>query len=74
MRRHGDDVVAASIPVLYEQIKSYDLKYRYRDSAGRRRPVKFMSYIWKRVDGFIIDSLKREHARERRELASDHEF
>ena len=32
----------------------------YRDKKGNPNPVKFVSYIWKRIDGFIIDSLKRE--------------
>jgi repressor LexA len=27
--------------------------------------VRFSSYIWKRIDGFILDSLKEELARER---------
>lgn len=62
LRRHGPDLLAASIPVLYEKIKSYNLDYR--DRAGNPRPVKFSSYIWKRIDGFIIDSIKKEVAQE----------
>ncbi len=29
-------------------------------SQGNPNPVKFVSYIWKRIDGFLIDSLKKE--------------
>ena len=68
VRRYGEDLVSESIPILYRQIERYDLRYRYKDSCGRSRPVKFVSYIWKRIDGFLIDSLKKEYARERREV------
>jgi len=56
--RLGDDLLADAVLMLYEKVKTYDL--RYRDRHGRRKPVKFVSYVWKRVDGFIIDSLNRE--------------
>ena len=47
-----------AILIAYKKIESYDLDYR--DKQGNSRPVKFISYIWKRIDGFIIDSLKKE--------------
>ena len=67
--RFGEDLVSESIPLLYRKIKTYDLNYRYCDSEGTLRPVKFSSYIWKRIDGFIIDSLKKEARRERQEVS-----
>ena len=57
--RLGDDLLADTVLMLYEKVKTYDL--RYRDRQGKRKPVRFVSYVWKRVDGFIIDSLNREH-------------
>ncbi len=68
LRRHGPDLLSASIPVLYQKIKSYNLDYR--DRSGNLRPVKFSSYIWKRIDGFIVDSIKKEVAQEGVELRS----
>ena len=32
---------------------------------------KFSSYIWKRIDGLILDSLKEELAKERRQVSFD---
>ena len=46
------------IAVVYKKIESYDPYYR--DKQGNLKPVKFVSYIWKRIDGFIIDYLKNE--------------
>jgi len=46
------------IPVVYKKIESYDPYYRAKQ--GNLKPVKFVSYIWKRIDGFIIDYLKSE--------------
>ena len=40
---------------------------KYRDKHGNLKPVKFASYIWKRIDGFILDSLKKEIKREQKE-------
>ena len=67
IRRHGEDLVSNSIPLQYQKIGTYNL--RYRDSKGRLKPVRFVSYIWKRVDGYIIDYLKREALKERREVS-----
>jgi len=58
LERHGEDLLAATIPVLYQKVTSYNLSYQSR--TGRLKPVKFASYIWKRIDGFALDYLKRE--------------
>jgi len=39
----------------------------YHDKYGNPKPVKFVSYIWKRIDGFIIDFLKKEIQKDRSE-------
>lgn len=54
--RYGEDLLSETIPLMLGKIDSYDLEYR--DPSGRPKPVRFASYIWKRVDGHIIDSLK----------------
>ena len=56
--RFGEDILSQAILILYDKIKTYDL--RYKDKKGNSKPVRFSSYIWKRIDGFIIDYLKRE--------------
>jgi DNA-directed RNA polymerase specialized sigma subunit len=58
LERHGDDILSAAIMVLYQKIQTYNL--RYLDRKGVRKPVKFVSYIWKRIDGLAIDYIKRE--------------
>ena len=57
--------------VLYDKITTYNL--RYRDKKGNFKPVRFSSYIWKRIDGFILDSLKAELEREKRQTTLDWE-
>ncbi len=57
-RRFGDDLLGEAILIICKKIKSYDLNYC--DKHGNPHPVKFISYIWKRIDGFIIDFLKKE--------------
>jgi hypothetical protein len=52
---------------LIVECRTYNL--RYRDKNGVFKPVRFSSYIWKRIDGFILDSLKDEIARERRHVS-----
>ena len=37
----------------------------YRDRSGQPTPVKFVSYIWKRIDGHIVDVVKRELGHEK---------
>jgi len=56
--RFGEDMLSQAILILYDKVKTYDL--RYKDNRGNSRPVRFSSYIWKRIDGFIIDYLKNE--------------
>src|SRR3989338_7323798 len=51
LNRFGEDLLSDSIPILHQKIKTYNLKYR--DKNGSLKPVKFASYIWKRIDGFI---------------------
>jgi len=58
LERHGEGLLSAAIPVLYEKVGSYNL--RYRDRGGALKPVRFGSYIWKRIDGMAIDYLKQE--------------
>ena len=58
IQRYGEDLLSEAILITYKKIDSYDLDYR--DKLGNPKPVKFISYIWKRIDGFIIDSLKKE--------------
>jgi DNA-directed RNA polymerase specialized sigma subunit len=58
VRSFGEDLLAEAILIVYKKIESYDLNYC--DKKGNPNPVKFSSYIWKRIDGFIIDSLKKE--------------
>ncbi|MDO9573046.1 MAG: hypothetical protein Q7J37_04110 [Candidatus Omnitrophota bacterium] len=58
IQRFGEDLLEEAILILYKKIKSYDLDYR--DNKGNPTPVKFISYIWKRIDGSILDTLKKE--------------
>lgn len=67
LARYEEDLLSDSIPVLYRKIQTYNLNYR--DAKGELKPVKFVSYIWKRIDGFIIDSIKKELRRERTEIS-----
>jgi DNA-directed RNA polymerase specialized sigma subunit len=55
LRRFGDDMLSEGILILHEKVRTYDLGYR--DKAGQGKPVRFSTYIWKRIDGFIIDYL-----------------
>jgi DNA-directed RNA polymerase specialized sigma subunit len=63
IHRFGEDLVEEAILIVYKKIESYDLDYR--DKRGNPNPVKFVSYIWKRIDGFIIDFLKKEMTNDR---------
>lgn len=67
--RFGEEILAQAVFILYDKIHTYDL--RYRDKNGDLKPVRFSSYIWKRIDGFILDSLKKELSRERRQVSLD---
>ena len=65
--RFGEDILAQAVLILYDKIKSYNLSYR--DKNGDLKPVRFSSYIWKRIDGFILDYLKEELSREKRQVS-----
>lgn len=71
LNRFGDDILSEAIFILYEKIKTYDLNYK--DKNGNPKPVRFSSYVWKRIDGFIIDFLKEERDKERRQEAPNWE-
>ena len=58
LRRFGDDLLADAIPILYQKINTYRLDYC--DRQGQPKPVRFVSYVWKRIDGFILDALQQE--------------
>lgn len=49
LARYGEDILSDAIFILYDKIKTYDLQYK--DRQGNLRPVRFSSYIWKRIDG-----------------------
>ena len=67
LARFGEDILAQAVLILYDKIKTYNLSYR--DKNGDLKPVRFSSYIWKRIDGFILDYLKEELAREKRQVS-----
>lgn len=69
--RYGEDILSEAVFILYAKIKTYDLEHR--DKQGNFKPVRFSSYIWKRIDGFIIDSIKKEIKRERCKISPDWE-
>ena len=69
--RFGDDMLDQAVLILYEKINTYNL--RYRNKEGEFRPVRFSSYIWKRIDGFILDFLKKELRRESCQFSPDWE-
>lgn len=71
IERFGEELLSEATFLLYDKIKTYNL--RYRDKNGDFKPVRFSSYIWKRIDGFILDSLKKELARESRQSSPDWE-
>ena len=58
IQRFEDDLLGETILIIYKKIESYDLNYH--DKKGNPHPVKFISYIWKRIDGFIIDYVNEE--------------
>lgn len=62
-RRFGEDILSQAIVVLYERVQSYSL--RYYDKFGNFKPVRFVSYIWKFIDGLILSSLRKELHHER---------
>ena len=71
LKRFGEELLSEAIVILYAKIKTYDLDYC--DKHGNPKPVRFISYIWKRIDGFILDSLKKEISREKQQESPDWE-
>lgn len=69
--RFGEDILAQAVFILYDKIKTYNL--RYRNKRGEFKPVRFSSYVWKRIDGFILDFLKAELERESKQISPDWE-
>jgi DNA-directed RNA polymerase specialized sigma subunit len=65
-RRFGEDLLSQGIFLLYEKIHTYNL--RYYDKEGKFKPVRFVSYVWKAVDGLILASLKKELRHEQRRI------
>lgn len=70
LKRFGEDLVSEAVFILYQKIKTYDLDYC--DKKGNPKPVKFVSYVWKRIDGFILDSLKKKIREERKAQSQIH--
>lgn len=68
-RRFGEDILSQAILVLYERVQSYNL--RYYDKSGNFKPVRFVSYIWKFIDGLILASLKKKLRHERSQHQPD---
>lgn len=58
LKRYGEDMLSEVILHAYEKINTYDLNHC--DKQGNPLPVQFTTYIWKDIDGFIIQSLKKE--------------
>lgn len=71
IERFGEEILSEATFILYEKIKTYNL--RYRDKDGNFKPVRFVSYIWKRIDGFILDFLKKGLTREKGQTSPDWE-
>ena len=57
-RRFGEDILSQTIFILHDKIRTYNL--RYYDKEGHFKPVRFVSYIWKFIDGLILASLRKE--------------
>jgi DNA-directed RNA polymerase specialized sigma subunit len=67
-RRFGEDILSQAIVVLYERVQAYNL--RYYDKQGNFKPVRFVSYIWKFVDGLILASLRKELLHEKQRVTA----
>lgn len=70
LKRFGEELVSEAIFILYQKIKTYNLDYC--DKQGNPKPVKFASYIWKRIDGFVLDYLKKKICEERQAQSQIH--
>jgi DNA-directed RNA polymerase specialized sigma subunit len=69
--RFGNDILSEAVFILYDKIGTYNLNYK--DKQGNFKQVRFTSYIWKRVDGFILDFLKEVSIREKKQIAMNSE-
>jgi DNA-directed RNA polymerase specialized sigma subunit len=69
--RFGNDILSEAVFILYDKIGTYNLNYK--DKQGKFKPVRFTSYIWKRMDGFILDFLKEVSIREKKQIAMNSE-
>ncbi|MBI4711424.1 MAG: hypothetical protein HY767_03060 [Candidatus Omnitrophica bacterium] len=67
-RRFGEDILSQTIVLMYTRIQTYNL--RYYDKQGNFKPVRFVSYIWKFIDGLILASLRKELRREKRRVTA----
>jgi DNA-directed RNA polymerase specialized sigma subunit len=65
-KRFGEDLLSQGIFLLYDKIHTYNL--RYYDENGNFKPVRFVSYVWKAVDGLILASLRKELRHEKGRL------
>ena len=65
-RRFGEDILSQAIFLMYAKIQTYNL--RYYDKQGNFKPVRFVSYIWKFIDGLILASLRKELRHEKRRV------
>lgn len=63
--RFSEDILSQLVFILYDKIESYNLEYK--DREGNPKLVRFSSYVWKRIDGFILDYMKEELDKERQE-------
>ena len=65
-RRFGEDILSQAIFLMYAKIQTYNL--RYYDKQGNFKPVRFVSYIWKFIDGLILASLRKELRHEKQRV------
>ena len=64
--RFGEDILSQAIVLMYAKIQTYNL--RYYDEQGEFKPVRFVSYIWKFIDGLILASLRKELRHEKQRV------
>ena len=72
LQRFGEDLFGEGILLINAKIEDYNLAYC--NKQGYFHPVRFKSYIWKRIDGFIIDYLKKELAFSKRVKQIENNF
>ncbi len=52
----------------FSAIRFRPIIFRYYDKEGDFRPVRFVSYIWKFIDGLILASLRKELRHEKQRV------